>query len=106
MPINTLGAELQKLSLLLEVLIIEEPDIKKAKKLRDKHQEVLNIIRELVDANVNSATQQYQDARGAVEKANTEVLSAIQDLANVAKTINTIAKAMDILGKLAKAAII
>lgn len=106
MPINTLGAELQKLSLLLEVLIIEEPDIKKAKKLRDKHQEVLNIIRELVDANVNSATQQYQDAREAVEKANAEVLSAIQDLANVAKTINTIAKAMDILGKLAKAAII
>lgn len=101
---TNLGAELQQLSHLLEVLIIKESDIKTAEKLRELHQEVLNMIRKLVDANVASATEEYVAAREGVEQANTEVLAAIQDLAKVAETINTIAKVVDVLGKLAKAA--
>ena len=99
-----LGAELQQLSHLLEVLIIKEPDLAKAKQLSEKHQEVLNIIRVLVSANVDAATAEYAKATEGVEKANGEVLEAIKDLAKVAKTINTVAKVIDILGKLAKVA--
>ena len=103
---TNLGAELQQLSHLLEVLIIKEPDLAKAKQLSEKHQEVLNAIRVLVSANVNSATAEYAKAREGVEKANGEALEAIKDLAKVAKTINTVAKVVDILGKLVKAAAI
>jgi hypothetical protein len=104
MSSTSLGAELQQLSHLLEVLIIREPDIDKARQLSEKHQEVLNIIRRLVDINVNAATKEYIQARESVEQANAEAIVAIQDLAKVAKIINTIAKVVDILGKLAAAA--
>ncbi len=106
MSITSLGAELQQLSHLLEVLIIKESDISKAKQLSEKHQEVLNKIRELVDTNIDTATQKYIKAREGVVQANAEILAAIQDLAKVAETINTIAKVVDMLGKLAKAATI
>lgn len=101
---TSLGAELQQLSHLLEVLIIKEPEIEKAKKLREALQAVLNIIGELVDRNVDSATEEYANARKGVEQANAAAHAAIQDLAKVAETINTIAKVVDILGQLAKAA--
>ncbi len=100
----SLGAELQQLSHSLEILIIREPDIGRKEQLRDKLQEVLNIIRELVDANVAAATQEYAEARESVEQVNAKILVAIQDLAKVAETINNISKALDILEKLLKAA--
>ena len=101
---TSLGAELQQLSHSLEILIIREPDIGRKEQLRDKLQEVLNIIRELVDANVAAATQEYAEARESVEQVNAKILVAIQDLAKVAETINNISKALDILEKLLKAA--
>lgn len=99
-----LGAELQQLSHSLETLIIKEPDVAKARQLSEKHQEVLETIRKLVSINVNAATAEYAHAREAVEKANNDILDAINDLAKVAKTINTIAKVVDVVGKLAAAA--
>jgi septation ring formation regulator EzrA len=101
---TSLGAELQQLSHSLEILIIKEPDIGRKEQLREKLQEVLNIIRELVDANVAAATQEYAEARESVEQVNAKILVAIQDLAKVAETINNISKALDILEKLLKAA--
>lgn len=101
---TSLGAELQQLSHSLEILIIREPDIGRKEQLRDKLQEVLNIIRELVDANVAAATQEYAEARESVEQVNAKILVAIQDLAKVAETINNISKALDILEKLLKSA--
>ena len=98
---TTLGAELQQLTHLLEVLIIKEPDLVKAKQLRDKQEDVLNAIRVLVSANVTAASAEYAKARTGVEKANGQVIEAIKDLAKVAETINTIAKVVE---KLAKAA--
>lgn len=41
MSSTSLGAGLQQLSHLLEVLIIKESDITKAKQLSEKHQEVV-----------------------------------------------------------------
>ncbi|MDP1787472.1 hypothetical protein [Nitrosomonas sp.] len=101
---TSLGAELQQLSHSLEILIIREPDIGRKEQLRDKLQEVLNIIRELVDANVAAATQGYAEARESVEQVNAKILVAIQDLAKVAETINNISKTLDILEKLLKSA--
>ncbi len=101
---TSLGAELQQLSHSLEILIIREPDIGRKEQLRDKLQEVLNIIRELVDANVAAATQEYAEARESVEQVNAKILVAIQDLAKVAETINNISKTLDILEKLLKSA--
>ncbi|AEJ02732.1 hypothetical protein Nit79A3_2984 [Nitrosomonas sp. Is79A3] len=101
---TSLGAELQQLSHLLEILIIKEPDIGRKEQLREKLQEVLNIIRELVDANVAAATQEYAEARESVEQVNAKILVAIQDLAKVAETINNLSKELDILEKLLKAA--
>lgn len=101
---TSLGAELQQLSHSLEILIIREPDIGRKEQLRDKLQEVLNIIRELVDANVAAATQEYAEARESVEQVNAKILVAIHDLAKVAETINNISKTLDILEKLLKSA--
>ena len=101
---TSLGAELQQLSHSLEILIIKEPDIGRKEQLREKLQEVLNIIRELVDANVAAATQEYAEARESVEQVNAKILVAIQDLAKVAETINNISKTLDILEKLLMAA--
>ncbi|PXX11387.1 hypothetical protein [Nitrosomonas ureae] len=101
---TSLGAELQQLSYSLEILIIKEPDIDRKEQLREKLQKVLNIIRELVDANVLAATQEYTKARESVEQVNAKILVAIQDLAKVAETINNVSKALDILEKLLKAA--
>jgi|CXWL01.1.fsa_nt_gi septation ring formation regulator EzrA len=101
---TSLGPELQQLSHSLEILIIREPDIGRKEQLRDKLQEVKNIIGKLVDANVAAATQEYAEARESVEQVNAKILVAIQDLAKVAETINNISKALDILEKLLKAA--
>ena len=101
---TSLGAELQQLYHSIEILIIREAVIGRKEQLRDKLQEVLNIIRELVDANVAAATQEYAEARESVEQVNAKILVAIQDLAKVAETINNISKTLDILEKLLKSA--
>ncbi len=105
MSTTNLGAELQQLSHLLEVLIIKEPDATRAKLLSDIHQDVLSEIRALVSANIDAATQQYAAASSAVEQANDNVLEAIKDLEKVADTIKTVAKVVDVLRQLTAAVI-
>jgi len=98
-----LGAELQQLAHLLEVLIIKETNPAKARQLGEIHQVVIQTIQRLVSANIDAATEKYAEALKGVENANEQVLEAIKDLAKVAETINTIAKVLDILGRLAEA---
>jgi ABC-type transporter Mla subunit MlaD len=98
---TNLGLELQQLSHLLEALIIKEPDIDKAKQLREQHFEVLEKIRKLVDGNVAATTEELKQATESVEKANGQVIDALKDLQKVAETINTTAKVLETLGKLA-----
>ena len=101
---TTLGADLQQLSHLLEALIAKEIDLKKKDDLREQLAKVFDSIQTLVELNVKAATAEYAQAKEGVEKANGEVLEAIKDLDKVAKTINTVAKVVDILGKLSKTA--
>lgn len=103
---RTLGAELQQLSHLLQALIAKETDLKKKDELREQLAKVLDSIQTLVEVNVKAATAEYARAREGIEKANREVIEAINDLAKVAKTINTVARVVDVLGNLAKAAVV
>jgi uncharacterized protein (DUF3084 family) len=105
MTSTPLDNELLQLKNSLTKLIIKESDPDKVKKLTELQTDLLNMIRRLVDKNVQKATKEYANARQDVEQANAEVLKAIQDLAKVAKTIDTIAKVVEVLGKLAAAAV-
>lgn len=101
---DTLGNELQQLSHLLEALIVKETKPRNRKVLRDRLSEVLDAIQELVELNVAKATNEYNLALANVQKANSDIILAIQDLSRVAATINQLAQVVDILGKLAVAA--
>jgi len=101
---DTLGNELQQLSHLLEALIVKETKPRNRKVLRDRLSEVLDAIQELVELNVAKATNEYNLALANVQKANSDILLAIQDLSRVAATINQLAQVVDVLGKLAVAA--
>lgn len=101
---NTLGNELQQLSHLLEALIVKETNPSNRKVLRDRLSQVLDAIQELVELNVAKATNEYNLALANVQRANSDILLAIQDLSKVATTINQLAQVVDVLGKLAVAA--
>lgn len=102
---SNLGAELQQLSHLLEVMIIKQNDVAQARLLSDIHQDVLAEIRSLVNANINTATPQYVSATASVKAANDEILDAIKDLKKVADSIKTVAKVVEVLRKLAEVVI-
>lgn len=101
---STLGTDLIQLSHLLQALIAKEPDRNKKNALREQLAQVLDAIMVFVEMNVTAATAEYAAARKGIEQANNEIMDAMRDLAKVAETINTIAKVVEVIGKLAAAA--
>ncbi|MGY6214229.1 hypothetical protein ACW73L_03615 [Methylolobus aquaticus] len=100
-PAPTLGKDLQKMSHLLQALILSEPSVTRKKELRKQLTAVLDVTAQLVDRNVGDATDLYRDSTAAVEQANAQIVKAMQDLGEVAATIEAIARAVDLLAELA-----
>lgn len=98
MPTTSLDAELQQLSHLLEILIINEADAAQTKLLNDIHQEIVSKTPALAFAKADD--QQYEFASSAVEAANEKILEAIKDLDLVPDTIKALGKVVIMLGKL------
>lgn len=103
-PPKSLGEDLQKMSHLLQALILSEPSLEKKIALREQHAEVSLITAQLVDKNVKAATTLYKKSTEAVQKANLAIQDALQAIEKVAETIDMIAQAVEMLGKLAAAA--
>ena len=97
----TLGEQLKALSDGILDLIQKSPDIDKKKELREKLTTVLTLTAKLVDANVDAATAEYKAAVDGLNKTNQAIKEALSDLAKVADTITRIAKAVDLVGKVA-----
>jgi hypothetical protein len=97
----TLGKDLQKMSHLLQALILSEPNVTKKKALRKQLTAVLDVTAQLVDRNVGEVTDLYRRSTGAVEQANAQIVLAMQDLGEVAETIDAVAQAVDLLAELA-----
>jgi len=98
MPITRLSAELQQLSHLLEILIINETDEAQTKSLNEIHQQILSKSRLLADT--HAYAQQYEAAGSCVETTNEKILAAIKDLALVPEVITALSKIAVILEKL------
>jgi uncharacterized phage infection (PIP) family protein YhgE len=99
--VPTLGKDLQKMSHLLQALILSEPNVAKKKALRKQLTAVLDVTAQLVDRNVGDVTDLYRRSTEAVEQANTQIIQAMQELSEVAATIDAIAQAVDLLAELA-----
>lgn len=97
----TLGKDLQKMSHLLQALILSEPNVTQKKALRKQLTAVLDVTAQLVDRNVGDVTDLYRRSTEAVEQANAQIIQAMQELGEVAATIDAIAQAVDLLAELA-----
>ena len=97
----SLGEQLGNLSDGILELILESDDIDAKKKLREQLNKVLGLTGKLVDANVDKATNKYQQATNDLNKANDAIRDALNDLEKVADTITKIAKAIDKITELA-----
>ncbi len=97
----TLGKDLQKMSHLLQALILSEPNVTQKKELRKQLTAVLDVTAQLVDRNVGDVTDLYRRSTEAVEQANSQIIQAMQELGEVAATIDAIAQAVDLLAELA-----
>lgn len=97
----TLGKDLQKMSHLLQALILSEPNVTRKKELRKQLTAVLDVTAQLVDRNVGDVTDLYRRSTKAVEQANSQIIQAMQELGEVAATIDAIAQAVDLLAELA-----
>lgn len=89
------------MSHLLQALILSEPDIARKRQIRKQLTEVLNLTSELVDGNVDKATDEYREATDAIASANAEIIATLAELEKAAETIDRIARAVELLGKLA-----
>ncbi len=91
----SLGEQLGNLSDGILELILEGDDIDAKKKLREQLNKVLGLTGKLVDANVDKATNEYQQATNDLNNANKAIKDALDDLEKVAQTITKIAQAID-----------
>jgi len=89
------------MSHLLQALILSEPNVTRKKELRKQLTAVLDVTAQLVDRNVGDVTDLYRRSTEAVEQANSQIIQAMQELGEVAATIDAIAQAVDLLAELA-----
>jgi hypothetical protein len=100
----TVGEELAKASDGILDLMLKAPDLAEKKALRDQLTKILAETAKLVEANVQKDTAQYRAATEGLVEANAAIQTAQRDLKKVADTINNVAMAIDLVGKLAAAA--
>jgi phosphoglycerate-specific signal transduction histidine kinase len=97
----TLGEELAKASDGILELILNSTELERMKALRAQLTAILKLTAQLVEANVRKDTEEYRAATAGLSQANAEIEAAKADLEKVAETIVQIAKAIDLVGKLA-----
>ncbi len=96
-----LGDDLHNLASSILKLMQTTKSVDQKKKLRDGLDAVLDKTDLLVGQNLDTATAEYAAVTKGLSDANTAITAALADLAKVAATIQTIAKVIDALGKLA-----
>jgi hypothetical protein len=97
----TVGEELAKASNGILDLMEKAPDLEQKKALRDQLTKILAQTAKLVEANVDKNTAAYREAAAGLVEANTAIEGAKRDLGRVAETINKVARAIDVVGRLA-----
>jgi len=97
----TLGKSLSRTLVDLTDLLLKEKDPERKKQLRDQHRELAALLQKLVDESVARDTIEYEKATAAVTEANDALKDAKKDLGQVAGAIKKVAKALDLVAKVA-----
>jgi hypothetical protein len=97
----TLGEELANASDGILELILSTRSRKRKEALREQLTEILELTGKLVEANVQKDSKDYRAAAAELSETNDAIKEAKEDLRKVAATITKIAKAIDVVGKLA-----
>jgi cytochrome c556 len=101
MPTPTVGQSLSTMIDNLTDLILNLPDGPQRDALIQQHKRLTDQLQALIDNAVPQDTAKYRAATAALEKANTSLVVARQDIARVAETIDAIAKVVGVVGELA-----
>jgi hypothetical protein len=70
-------------------------------KLKAQRGEILDKIAQLIDTNLRKESDEYKAATASLEAACIEIKKSIDGINSVASTITSIAKALDLVAKLA-----
>jgi hypothetical protein len=98
---TTVGQSLSKTISSLTDLIRALPDGAQRDRLVQQQNDLIDQLQALIDNVVPQDTDKYRAATAALEKVNTSLVAARQNIANVARTISQIAEVVGIVGELA-----
>lgn len=84
----------------LEDLLTETPDGPERTALNDQYNRLTDQAQDMIDANVQKATVEYNAAINALAEANKEIQNAINGLAQVLDVVNKIAEAISVINTL------
>lgn len=99
----TLGEELARVSDGILELIANTPELERKQELREQLTKILTLTGTLVEANVQKDTEEYRAATAGLAAASAAIEEANEDLWKTAETIKKVAKAIDLVGKVAAA---
>jgi hypothetical protein len=98
--VPTLGRQMLATLDNIQDLIEVTHDEQRLKELENQRTQLIKTIGQLVDTNLDSATQQYKDSTSALRDASKTVKDAIKGVESVADAIKAVGEALDLVTEL------
>ena len=96
---KTLGRQLLATLRDVNKLRAATTDTDRREELKECRERLLDELGDLVDKNLDRASQEYKAATAGLTEASSMIRDTLEEMENVAKAISTIAKAIDLVSQ-------